>query len=220
MKQNKTMTNNLGQKMSVQTFGQQLFAIAKEVRCAHPGEFKGHHLIFGGFHTHCTYIAGIGKVWGTAGFHDILADSEYSPGSVDQILTGKQHNIGIRAMTLMYEALIETYIESFISWLQDESDQEGEQKLSNQLGEAHTAFRMPDISSLTSLKKLERELAGYLLPQMMNFKECGCKRSLTFQLWYLLVDSLEILLQSNQAHYEGNLDLSSLSAMLPLLLEY
>ncbi len=157
MKQNKTMTNNLDQKMSVQTFDRQLFAIAKELKCARPGEFKGHHLILGGFHTlhiHSWYRQSMGNSripWS-------LADSGvYAPGSVDQILTGKQHNICIRVMTIMYKALMETYIELFISWLQDESDQNIiPDTLWNQLGEAHTTFSMPDISSLTSLKKLDR----------------------------------------------------------------
>ncbi len=56
MKQNKTMTNNMSQKMSVQTFDQQLFAIAVEVKCACYGEFKDHHPILQGGGPHTLYI--------------------------------------------------------------------------------------------------------------------------------------------------------------------
>ncbi len=56
-------------------------------------------------------------------------------------------------MTLVYQALMDTYIESFISWLQDECDQDIiPDTLWNRLREAHTAFSVPDISPITSRK--------------------------------------------------------------------
>ncbi len=110
---------------------------------------------------------------GTAGLHHLLADSGvYAAGSVDQILTGKQYNRGIRAMTLVYQALIEAYIESFISWLQDEHDQYMiPDAMWNMLRKADTAFSMQDISFITLLKGAFKS-GGRLLSKLMNIKEC------------------------------------------------
>jgi hypothetical protein len=45
------MTKSLGQAYSIQTFDQQLYAIAKQVEWAKQDTFKTHILLLGGFHT-------------------------------------------------------------------------------------------------------------------------------------------------------------------------
>jgi hypothetical protein len=45
------MTKSLGQAYSIQTFDQQLYAIAKQVEWAKQDTFKTHILRLGGFHT-------------------------------------------------------------------------------------------------------------------------------------------------------------------------
>ena len=54
----------MGQQFSVQTFDQQLYAIAMQVKWSRPEEFMDHHVVLGGFHSHCTYIASLGKLSG------------------------------------------------------------------------------------------------------------------------------------------------------------
>ena len=68
------MTLALGQSHSVQTFDQQLYAIAKQVEFAMPETFKTRILRLSGFHTLSCFIASIGKLWGDAGLSDLLID--------------------------------------------------------------------------------------------------------------------------------------------------
>jgi hypothetical protein len=53
------------------------------------------------------YISAVGRLWSSAGLRELLVDSgAYAGCTVDQILIGKQFNRGIRAYTLVYEALM------------------------------------------------------------------------------------------------------------------
>jgi hypothetical protein len=56
------MINDLGQRYSIQTFDQQLYAIAKQVGWAMSETFKTHIVRLGGFHTLSCFIASIGKL--------------------------------------------------------------------------------------------------------------------------------------------------------------
>jgi hypothetical protein len=60
---------------SIQTFDQQLYAIAKQVEWAKQETFKTHILRLGGFHTMSCFIASIGKLWGDGGLKDLLIES-------------------------------------------------------------------------------------------------------------------------------------------------
>ena len=71
----KQMTESLGQKTSVQTMDQQLYAISQQVKWADDVTFHNSILRLGGFHTISCFIATIGKLWGSAGLIDILVDS-------------------------------------------------------------------------------------------------------------------------------------------------
>ena len=71
----KQMTESLGQKTSVQTMDQQLYAISQQVKWADDVTFHNSILRLGGFHTISFFIATIGKLWGSAGLIDILVDS-------------------------------------------------------------------------------------------------------------------------------------------------
>jgi hypothetical protein len=52
------------------------------------------------------FVVSIGKLWGDSGLKDLLIDSSvYAAGSVEQMMTGKQFNSAVRALTLVYEAL-------------------------------------------------------------------------------------------------------------------
>ncbi|CAG2218923.1 unnamed protein product [Mytilus edulis] len=83
----------MGQSYSIQTFDQQLYAIAKQVEWAMPETFKTHIIRLGGFHTLSCFIASIGKLWGDGGLKDLLIDSSvYAAGTVDQMMCGKQFN--------------------------------------------------------------------------------------------------------------------------------
>jgi hypothetical protein len=106
MRRCQEMTKSLGQAYSIQTFDQQLYAIAKQVEWAKQDTFKTHILRLGGFHTMSCFVASISKLWGDGGLKDLLIESSvYAAGSVEQMMTGKKFNRAVRALTLVYEAL-------------------------------------------------------------------------------------------------------------------
>ena len=112
MRRCQEMTKSLGQAYYIQTFDQQLSAIAKQLEWAKQDTFKTHILRLGGFHTMLCFVAAIGKLWGDGGLKDLLIESSvYATGSVEQMMTGKQFNSAVRALPLVYEAL------SSLSWL-------------------------------------------------------------------------------------------------------
>lgn len=120
MKRCSDMINGLGQRNSIQTFDQQLYAIAKQVGWAMPETFKTHIVRLGGFHTLSCFIASIGKLWGDCGLKDILVDSSvYAAGTVDQMMCGKQFNRAVRALILVYEALRSLWLSAFFQWCED-----------------------------------------------------------------------------------------------------
>ena len=67
------------------------------------------------------YISAVGKLWSSAGLRELLVDSgAYAGCTVDQILIGKQFNRGIRAYTLVYEALMTLWLSAFFKWFSEE----------------------------------------------------------------------------------------------------
>jgi hypothetical protein len=91
------MTKSLGQAYSIQTFDQQQYAIAKQVEWAKQDTFS--------------------KLWGDGGLKDLLIESSvYAAGSVEQMMTGKQFNRAVRALTLVYEALLSLWLSAFFEW--------------------------------------------------------------------------------------------------------
>ena len=74
MRRCQELTNSLGRAYSIQTFDQQLYAIAKQVK---QYTFKTHILRLGGFHTMSCFVASIGKLWGDGGLKDLLIESSH-----------------------------------------------------------------------------------------------------------------------------------------------
>jgi len=80
------MSMDAGQEHAIyiQAFGQQLYAIAQQVKWSRPDIFEPHILRLGGFHGLSTFIFVLGKLWADGRLHDLLVDS------VEQTLKGKQ----------------------------------------------------------------------------------------------------------------------------------
>ena len=111
------MSKAAGQNNPVQTFDQQLYAIAQQVKWSMPQIFHPHVVRLGGFHMVSCYISAIGKIWASAGLRDLLVDSgAYAGCTVDQILQGKQFNRGVRAYTLAYETVMALWFKKFFQW--------------------------------------------------------------------------------------------------------
>jgi hypothetical protein len=121
MRRCQEMTKSLGQAYSIQTFDQQLYAIAKQVEWAKQDTFKTTHILrLGGFRAMSCFVASISKLWGDGGLKDLLIESSvYAAGSVEQMITGKQFNRAIRALTLVYEALSSLWLSAFFEWCRE-----------------------------------------------------------------------------------------------------
>ena len=64
------------------------------------------NLRMGGFHAYGSFLAVIGKRFGSAGLLDLIVEACLSgPQSVNQILNGKEYNYGIRICKVISEAL-------------------------------------------------------------------------------------------------------------------
>lgn len=61
-----------GQQYSVQTLGQQVYAIVHQIKLSRPFEFKIHIIRLGGFQP--CFIFSLGKLWGNGGLVDLLFD--------------------------------------------------------------------------------------------------------------------------------------------------
>ncbi|CAG2205309.1 unnamed protein product [Mytilus edulis] len=97
MKKCLDMSNEAGQAHAIQTFDQQLYAIAQQVKWSRPDIFESHILRLGGFHTLSCFITSLGKLWADGGLRDLLVDSGvYAGSTAEQMLTGKQFNRAVR----------------------------------------------------------------------------------------------------------------------------
>jgi len=96
MKKYLDMSMDAGQKhaICIQAFGQQLYAIAQQVKWSRPGIFEPHILRLGDFNGLSTFIFVLGKLWADGGLHDLLVDSDFN--TVEQMLKGKQFNRVVR----------------------------------------------------------------------------------------------------------------------------
>ena len=93
MKKYLDMSMDAGQKhaICIQAFGQQLYAIAQQVKWSRPGIFEPHILRLGDFNGLSTFIFVLGKLWADGGLRDMLVDSGvYAGNTVEQMLKGKQ----------------------------------------------------------------------------------------------------------------------------------
>jgi hypothetical protein len=178
------MTKAMGQVHSLQTFDQQLYAIAKQVEWAIPETFRNHTVRLGGFHTLSCYIAAIEKLWGDGGLKDLLVDSSvYAAGTVDQILNGKEFNRATRAFVLAYEALSVSWLSAFFSWC-NENDliKSFPDNCWSDLSELAVTFP-PKPSTNETRNVATSAIDNYMLPLMDDFRKWGCSESPTFKFW-------------------------------------
>jgi hypothetical protein len=182
------MTKSLGQAYSIQTFDQQLYAIVKQVEWAKQDTFKTHILRLGGFYTMSCFVASIGKLWGDGGLKDLLIESSvYAAGTVEQMMTGKQFNRAVRALTLVYEALSSRLLSAFFEWCRENDILTAlKDKLSPVWSQVIFSFRDKQCPS-TYLDNSIAILKEFLAPHLEEFRQwgCGASRSSSAQLFQL-----------------------------------
>ena len=218
MKRCMDRSSALGQVNAVQTIDLQLYAIGQQVRWTCPEEFQGHTLRLGGFHTLCTFIASIGKLWGDGGLRDMLVDSElYAGCTADMMLMGKQFKRAMRGLTLVYEALCALLLRSFFDWGEKSSKFMIPDILAEALLEAQTAVECGSDDAPEKLLVVNTQLTNHMTSVLQTFIDESCKASVTFKYWFMFLQAIQILLDFNRAERQGQWrqHLESISSMLP-----
>ena len=169
------MTKHLGQRNSIQTMDQQLYAVAQQVKWSKPDEFADHILRLGGFHSLCTFIAAIGRLWGDGGLKSLLVESGvYAEGTVEMMLTGKHFHRAVRGLTLAYEALMQMYLAEFLRWCSKEDHRNIEDEFWTQLQETLSAISSGDTHRIrSSMEELNRLAVQHIIPRLKSFREEG-----------------------------------------------
>ncbi|KAK3085631.1 hypothetical protein FSP39_006444 [Pinctada imbricata] len=218
MKRCREKCQTAGQHYSIQTFDQQLYAIAQQIKWSNMSEFGNHILRLGGFHALSCFISCIGKLWSDGGLSDLLIDSgTYAPCTVEQMFLGKQFNRAVRSLTLAYEALKSLWLMAFFDWCDTEGHLSNlPEEVWETLLSCHLHFRDNDhfvevSSSFSSLFEI------HIVPLMEEYRKAGIAASATFQYWDMFLQAVEILLQNIRAERYGdwNLHLISMKAMIP-----
>jgi hypothetical protein len=216
----KQMTLALGQPCSIQTFDQQLYAVAQQVKWHLSKDFESHVNRLGGFHTMCCFIASIGKLWGDGGLRDLLVDADvYAACTLDQMLAGKQFNRAVRALTLSYEALMHLYLQHFVEWCEVKGHTMPTvvwETLVNAQAAVKDGVRNQSVRTVT---ELENAIFEHMTPLLAQYKDWGCSKSPTFQYWYMFFEAVQLMLLNIRAEREGNwkLHLHTQSTMLPYM---
>lgn len=214
----KDMTNALGQTHAIQTFDQQLYAVAQQVKWSMPELFRNHVIRLGGFHEVTCFIASIGKIWGDAGLRDLLVDSDvYAGNSTDQMLAGKQYHRAVRGLTLSYEVMMQALIVQFIKWCEENQRAYMSEQACKNLVEAQEELMVGDISG-ELVAKISDYVKNEFKPLMEEFCNYG-RKSPTFKFWLTFIDTVQVLLWNVRAERDGNWDMhiATQGAMLPTI---
>ncbi|CAG2217813.1 unnamed protein product [Mytilus edulis] len=173
------MSNRAGQQYAVQTFDQQLYAVAQQVKWSMPDVFHSHIIRLGGFHGLSCFIATVGKLWASAGLSDLLVDSGiYASNTVDQMLVGKQFNRGVRGLTLAYEALMVLLFKAFFNWCRDENRMKTIQpNVWKVFLDCHSSFAVPSTPQSTEdIEEFFNVFEEHILPLFEEFRTHYCNK--------------------------------------------
>ncbi|CAG2254031.1 unnamed protein product [Mytilus edulis] len=175
------MSNRAGQQYAVQTFDQQLYAVAQQVKWSMPDVFHSHIIRLGGFHGLSCFIATVGKLWASAGLSDLLVDSGiYASNTVDQMLVGKQFNRGVRGLTLAYEALMVLLFKAFFNWCRDENRMKTIQpNVWKVFLDCHSSFAVPSTPQSTEdIEEFFNVFEEHILPLFEEFRTHYCRQKI------------------------------------------
>lgn len=99
---------------------QALYAKAAEIKWQHPNTYSFIILRLGTFRTICNLMSVIGKRFKDAGLKGLCTESGViAEGSIQNILTGKMYNRGVRVHKCIYEALMRLAWKQFALWVNE-----------------------------------------------------------------------------------------------------
>lgn len=208
LKKGQDLAKECGQTYHIHTFDQQLYAIAQLIKFNIPQEFNKLVIRLGGFHTACTFISCIGKIWGDAGLRDILVESDvYAGKTVDSMLEGKQFYRAVRGLTLCYEALITLLFENCFQWLM--KNNQNDNVATTSYIEKIRDFKQKYLVGCNAevFSSFTEDIDKLFIPTLTQFIEKGRKDFPTFQFWIDCLQSIQILLDFIRADRDFNWDL-------------
>jgi hypothetical protein len=127
----------------------------------------------------------------------------YAAGTVEQMMTGKQFNRAVRALTLVYEALSSLWLSAFFEWCSENDILTAlKDKLSPVLLQVILSFRDKQCPS-TYLDNSIATLKEFLASHLEEFRQWGCGASPTFKYWDMFLRAVEIMLQNVRSEREG-----------------
>ncbi|CAC5391599.1 unnamed protein product [Mytilus coruscus] len=179
MKKCLDMSNDAGQDYAIQTFDQQLYAIAQQVKWSKPDIFNRHILRLGGFHSLSCFLASIGN-FGVRWISRFVGRFWCVCWKYSQLmLNGKEFNRAVRGFTLVFEALQVLFISAFIHWCRtfDYFDQIPS-AFWNVLLEFHTIICDQTDQASDIKTRLEKLFEDHVQPLIGMFKEWGHDRHL------------------------------------------
>ena len=113
-----SMMSHLGQNDSVITFDLAIYAKAKEIQWRLQKEFEDMVVRMGCFHNALNYLAVLGKNYQMSGIEDLLIESGmYGSSTTSTLLKGRSYNRGVRAHTIVIDALFLLQWRAFLQWL-------------------------------------------------------------------------------------------------------
>lgn len=99
---------------------QALYAKAAEIKWQHPNTYSFIILRLETFRTICNLMSVIGKRFKDAGLKGLCTESGViAEGSIQNILTGKMYNRGVRVHKCIYEALMRLAWKQFALWVNE-----------------------------------------------------------------------------------------------------
>ena len=102
-------------------FDQSIFAKGMEIKWKEPTKFQNCLIMLGTFHAIMMFMAVIYKRFKDVGLRDLVIQlGLLAEGSVDQALSGKMYNRGVRVYKLTYEALFSLFLDTMENFHKDD----------------------------------------------------------------------------------------------------
>lgn len=193
-------------------FDQAIYMKAQMIRWADKSYEQRLVIRLGEFHTVMCFLSAIGKRYKLSGMEDILIDANVvAHGSMVGVLSGHNYNRSIRAHKQLFEALSRLQALEFISTLDEESQQQCKDMLSN-AGRHYTAEK--SVPSTPELRDILNRFDDYVKTRSLL--------SPTYRFWTSYLDMVGTLLCFVRATRTSNWDLhlASLRSMLPWMFAY
>ena len=196
------MKTSLNLKSIVCLFDRSIFAKTTEIKWKEHTKFQDCLIMLGKFHTIMMFMTVIYNRFIDAALRDLVIQSGLlAEGSVDQVLSGKMYNTGVRVYKLTYEALFSLFSDAMEGFHKDDC--------------WNSSFIEDDKTRVVDLAKDASEIKFDQLCESEEFKtfyqifldyieHIKTKGGQLAQFWLIFIEMTEILLNTIYATRTGN----------------